>query len=255
MNRVLTLASFNISMIVAERMGLVLSWALFALQFGIFGSLMSHLVQSTKVQDYFFFYGVGLMVITVFDTGSFVGRRFVERAHEGELPYYLSLPISRRGFLESQAVYGVVATILRAGPPLIGVLAFTGRFTLPGAFFALLSLTTLGLGISGIMISFSFIAFKSIDIYNAIIAGLSALLVRFSTVFYPLIFIPSFYSPVAVFSPLTYGADLTRWILGFDPHLLLNPILAAVVVTAIALGTLSLSAGIVDKIIEGVKAA
>jgi hypothetical protein len=95
MNRVLTLARFNISMIVAERMGLVLSWALFALQISIFGSLMSHLVQSSKVQDYFFFYGVGLMVITVFDTGSFVGRRFVERAHEGELPYYLSLPISR----------------------------------------------------------------------------------------------------------------------------------------------------------------
>ncbi len=255
MNRVLTLASFNVSQIVAERAGLVLSWALFALQFGIFGSLMSHLVQSTKVQDYFFFYGVGLMVITVFDTGSFVGRRFVERAHEGELPYYLSLPISRRGFLESQAIYGIVATVLRAGPPLIGVLAFTGRFTLPGAFFALLSLTTLGLGISGIMISLSFIAFKSIDIYNAIIAGLSALLVRFSTVFYPLVFIPSFYSPVAIFSPLTYGSDLTRWVLGFDPQLLLNPVLAAVVVTAIALGTLSLSAGIVDKIIEGVKAA
>ena len=255
MNRVLTLASFNVSQIVAERAGLVLSWALFALQFGIFGSLMSHLVQSTKVQDYFFFYGVGLMVITVFDTGSFVGRRFVERAHEGELPYYLSLPISRRGFLESQAIYGIVATVLRAGPPLIGVLAFTGRFTLPGAFFALLSLTTLGLGISGIMISLSFIAFKSIDIYNAIIAGLSALLVRFSTVFYPLVFIPSFYSPVAIFSPLTYGSDLTRWVLGVDPQLLLNPVLAAVVVTAIALGTLSLSAGIVDKIIEGVKAA
>ena len=185
MNRVLTLASFNVSQIVAERAGLFLSWALFALQFGIFGSLMSHLVQSSKVQDYFFFYGVGLMVITVFDTGSFVGRRFVERAHEGELPYYLSLPISRRGFLESQAIYGVVATLLRAGPPLIGVLAFTGRLNLLGAFFALISLTTLGLGISGIMISFSFIAFKSIDIYNAIIAGLSSLLVRFSTVFYP----------------------------------------------------------------------
>jgi ABC-type polysaccharide/polyol phosphate export permease len=105
------------------------------------------------------------------------------------------------------------------------------------------------------MISFSFIAFKSIDIYNAIIAGLSALLVRFSTVFYPLIFIPSFYSPIAVFSPLTYGSDLTRWVLGFDPNLLLNPVLAAVVVIAIAVGTLSLSAGIVDKIIEGVKAA
>src|SRR5437588_11239014 len=111
MYRVILLTIFNCSMILAERMGLVLSWSLFALQFGIFGSLMSHIVQSTKVQDYFFFYGVGLMVITVFDTGSFVGRRFVESTHEGELSYYLSLPISRRGFPESPAVYGLVATI------------------------------------------------------------------------------------------------------------------------------------------------
>src|SRR5207245_11580190 len=102
MNRVLTLASFNVSQIVAERAGLVLSWALFALQFGIFGSLMSHLVQSSKVQDYFFFYGVGLMVVTVFDTGSFVVRRLVEPDHEGELLYYLSLSIPRRVFRESR---------------------------------------------------------------------------------------------------------------------------------------------------------
>jgi ABC-type polysaccharide/polyol phosphate export permease len=113
----------------------------------------------------------------------------------------------------------------------------------------------LGLGITGIMVSMSFIAFKSVDIYSAFLAGLSALIVRFSTVFYPLIFMPSFYSPVSVFSPLTYGADLTRWVLGFDPKFLLNPILAAAVVTGVAVGTLSLSARIVDKVIEGVKAA
>ncbi len=119
----------------------------------------------------------------------------------------------------------------------------------------MLALFLLGLGISGLMISFSFIAFKSIDIYSAVIAGLSALLVRFSTVFYPLIFLPNFYAPVSFLSPLTYGADLTRWVLGFDPSALLNPTIAALVVTAVAVGTLSLSARIVDKIIEGVKAA
>jgi hypothetical protein len=43
--------------------------------------------------------------------------------------------------------------------------------------------------------------------------------------------------------------------LGFDPNFLLNPILAAAVVTGVAVGTLSLSARIVDKVIEGVKAA
>ncbi len=254
MNRVWTLAAYNIRMLVSERTWLFLGWGLFALQMAVYGSLMSKLVAG-RVQDYLFFYAIGLMVITVFDSGSQVGRHFVEHAHEGELPYFLSLPVSRKGFLAAQAAYGVANTMLRVLPPLLGVLAFMGRFTVQGALFALLALFLLGLGISGIMISMSFIAFKSVDIYSAVIAGLSALLVRFSTVFYPLILMPNFYSPVSFLSPLTYGADLTRWLLGFDPQFLLNPVLAAAVVTAVAVGTLSLSAGIMDKVIEGVKAA
>src|SRR6266568_3738677 len=245
MNRVLTLAAYNVRMLLSLRTWFILAWALFGLQIAIYGSLMSKLV-STAVPNYLFFYGVGLMVITVFDSGADVGRHFVEHAHEGELPYFLSLPVSRGGFLAAQAIYGVTNTMIKVLPPLIGVLWFVGDLTIQGAVFALISMFLLGLGITGIMVSMSFIAFKSVDIYSAFLAGLSALIVRFSTVFYP---------PVSVFSPLTYGADLTRWVLGFDPKFLLNPILAAAVVTGVAVGTLSLSARIVDKVIEGVKAA
>lgn len=254
MNRVLTLTAFNIRVLLGERTWFFLAWALFGLQLAVYGSLMSRLV-NTNVPNYFFFYGIGLMIIIVFDSAADVGRHFVEHAHEGELPYFLSLPISRRGFLASQALYGVVNTLLKVAPPLLAVLYFAGRLTVEGAFFAIIALFLLGLGISGIMISLSFIAFKSVDIYSAVIAGLSALLVRFSTVFYPLIAMPNYYSPISALSPLTYGADLTRWLLGFDPHYLLNPLLAAAVVTAVAVGTLSLSTRIVDKLIEGVKAA
>jgi hypothetical protein len=51
------------------------------------------------------------------------------------------------------------------------------------------------------MVSLSFIAFKAVDIYLAVLAGLSALLVRFSTVFYPLAVMPNYYSPISVLSP------------------------------------------------------
>src|SRR2546427_6664860 len=128
MNRVLTLAAYNIKLLLSERNWFFLIWALFALQITIFGSLMSRLV-SGKVEDYLFFYGIGLMVITVFDSGATVGRNFVEHAHEGELPYFLSLPVSRRGFLAAQALYGVANTMIRVLPPLIGVLVFLGRLT------------------------------------------------------------------------------------------------------------------------------
>ena len=105
------------------------------------------------------------------------------------------------------------------------------------------------------MISMSFIAFKSVDIYIALVAGLSALLIRFSTVFYPMIFMPAFYQPVSYVSPLTYGADLTRWLLGFNSQLLLDPTLAVAIVVAVAVATISLSVTIMERIIEGVKAA
>src|SRR5207245_2997735 len=100
--------------------------------------LMSKLV-STAVPNYLFFYAVGLMVITVFDSGADVGRHFVEHAHEGELPYFLSLPVSRGGFLAAQAIYGVANTMIKVLPPLIGVLWFVGDLTIQGAVFALIS--------------------------------------------------------------------------------------------------------------------
>ena len=254
MNRILTLSVYQIRILLSEKTWFFLAWALFGLQITVYGSLMSKLV-STSVPNYLYFYAIGLMVITVFDTSSQVGRHFVEHAHEGELPYFLSLPVSRGGFLASQAIYGIAATIIKVLPPLLGVLWFIGDLTIQGTVFALVSMFLLGLGITGIMVSASFIAFKSVDLYSAFLAGLSALIVRFSTAFYPLIFMPHFYSPISVFSPLTYGADLTRWILGIDTGQLVDPLLAAAVITGVAIGTLSLSARIVDKVIEGVKAA
>ena len=254
MNRVLTLAVFNIRVLLGERMWFVLSWALFGLQLAIYGALMSTLVVGT-VQDYLFFYSIGLIVIIVFESSADLGRHFVEHAREGELPYFLSLPISRRGLFAANALYGATNTVIRVLPPLTVTLAVLGRFSVQGVVFALAALFLLGLGISGIMISMSFIAFKSVDIYIALVAGLSALLIRFSTVFYPMIFMPGFYQPVSYASPLTYGADLTRWLLGFNPELLLDPTLAVAIVVAVAVGTISLSVTIVERIIEGVKAA
>lgn len=216
MNRVLTLAVFNIRVLLGERMWFVLSWALFGLQLAIFGSLMSRLV---VIEDYFFFYSIGLIVIIVFESAADLGRHFVEHAREGELPYFLSLPISRRGLFAANSLYGATNTVIRVLPPLAVTLAVLGRFSVQGIILTMGALFLLGLGISGIMISMSFIAFKSVDIYIALIAGLSALLIRFSTVFYPLESITPIYGPTSYATPLTYGADLSRWVLGFEPQI------------------------------------
>ena len=50
MNRVLTLAKFNIGILLSERTSFILSWALFGMQMAVYGALMSRLV-SVNVPD------------------------------------------------------------------------------------------------------------------------------------------------------------------------------------------------------------
>jgi ABC-type polysaccharide/polyol phosphate export permease len=72
---------------------------------------------------------------------------------------------------------------------------------------------------------------------------------------YPFFFLPSQYALVATLSPLTYGSDLVRFILGFDPSILLNPYYAITVMAALAVSTLGLGLVLVQRLVEGVKSA
>jgi ABC-type polysaccharide/polyol phosphate export permease len=75
---------------------------------------------------------------------------------------------------------------------------------------------------------------------------------------YPLAFLAKTsqgYASAATLNPLSYGADLVRLILGFDPSSLLNPAVAVVVLMAVAVGTLGLSTFLLQRLVEGVKSA
>ncbi|NIO37264.1 hypothetical protein GTO27_06110, partial [Candidatus Bathyarchaeota archaeon] len=130
-----------------------------------------------------------------------------------------------------------------------------GNLTWISAIASVLTLFWLGFGVAGLMLALSFIAFKSSDLYTAIVTGLSTIIIRFSTVLYPFIFLPPQYASAAAFSPLTYGSDLVRFILGFDPSILLDPYYAVAILTALAVGTLGLGLILVQRLVEGVKSA
>jgi ABC-type polysaccharide/polyol phosphate export permease len=105
------------------------------------------------------------------------------------------------------------------------------------------------------MLGLSFIAFKSSDFYTAITTGLSAIIIRFSTVFYPYIVFPPGYVQVTSLSPLTYGADLVHLLLGFDPGMFLSPMAAIAVLVALAVSTIGLGMFLLQRLVEGVKSA
>ncbi len=232
---------------------IIMEWVTFTIQLAIYGALISQLV--TGISNYQQFYAIGFVVMMTFDMGSHTGRHFVEHAHEGRLPYLLSLPIPRSKLFLSIALQGGIELALMISVPLVITLVLIGNFTIISVAAAIATLFCLGFGVAGVMLGLSFIAFKSADLYTAITAGLSSIIIRFSTVLYPFIFLPPSYAAAALFSPLTHGSDLVRLFLGFDPNILLNPVHSAAILAALAVSTLGLGMFLLQRLVEGVKSA
>lgn len=235
---------------------IILQWFTFSMQLFIYGAILAQLVNAPALNGiYQQFYAVGFIVMMTFEIGSHTGRHFVEHAHEGSLPYLLSLPVSRSKLFLAIALQGGVELALMLTVPLSVTLFLLGNLSVISVAAAIAALFCLGFGVAGLMLGLSFIAFKSSDLYSAITTGLSALVIRFSTVFYPYIVFPAGYVQVTSLSPLTYGADLVHFLLGFDPNMLLNPIIAIAVLVALAVSTIGLGMFLLQRLVEGVKSA
>jgi ABC-type polysaccharide/polyol phosphate export permease len=254
MSNILRLVWFDLKPELKPPVWIFAEWTTFLIQIGIYGAILSQLVTAPELQfNYRQFFAVGVVIMITFNMASHTGRHFVEDAHEGRLPYLLSLPISRAQLFLTIALQGGVELALMLAVPLTVTLALIGNITWVSVLACILTLFWLGFGVAGLLLSLSFIAFKSSDLYNAIVVGLSAIIIRFSTVLYPFIFLPAQYASAAVFSPLTYGSDLVRLILGFNPSILMNPIYAVSVLAALSISTLSIGMILVQRLVEGVK--
>jgi ABC-type polysaccharide/polyol phosphate export permease len=253
MRELFTLLNFDLRETFDSVPWTVYFWFFFGFQYSVYGQLVSRLV-AYSLPNYYVYYGTGLLIIMTFNVASWSGRRFVEGAHEGRLRYILSLPIRRGELFLEQLMVGLIANIVRIGPPLVLVLWINGMS--PAVMLtSTLVLLSMSVGIMGIMISLSFIAFKSFDTYSAIVASMSAILIRFSTILYTLSFMPSSYASVARVNPLTYGSDLLRNALNIDVSQLLDPGVSVFVVAAVGVSMLTLGMALVPRTLEGVKSS
>jgi ABC-type polysaccharide/polyol phosphate export permease len=253
MRNVLRLVWFDLKAELKPPIWIIMNWVVFLVQIGVYGVMISQLV--TGIENYSRFFAVGLVILITFDMASHTGRHFVEHAHEGRLPYLLSLPIPRSKLFLTIALQGGAELALMLAVPLTVTLLIIGNLTWLSVAACVLTLFWLGFGVAGLMLGLSFIAFKSSDLYTAIVTGLSTIIIRFSTVLYPFIFLPVQYASAAVISPLTYGSDLVRFILGFEPTILLNPYYAVSVLAALSVSTLGLGLILIQRLVEGVKSA
>jgi ABC-type polysaccharide/polyol phosphate export permease len=167
----------------------------------------------------------------------------------------LSLPIGRGELFISQLLLGITVNLTRMIPPLILVLWLSGLFTPYTLVASIVVLSAVAIGVIGLMVSLSVVAFKSFDIYSAIVAALSALLIRFSTISYPVSSMTGSYAAVSRLNPVTYGSDLFRWAMGFSPSLLLDPYLSITVVIGLFVGTLFVGMFFISHVVEGVRSS
>ena len=228
-------------------------WLYFGFQFIVYGALLSRLV--VTLPNYLYYYGAGLLILVSFNVATWNGRRFVESAHEGRLRYLLSLPMKRNELFLEQVILGVLVSLSRVIPPLVLLLYLSGLFTPLALILSVIVLSLITIGIIGLMVALSVVAFKSFDIYSAIVAALSALLIRFSTMNYPISSMNGTIASVSLLNPVTYGSDLFRYSIGLDTSLLINPELAVTVVVALSVGALFLGMLLISAMVEGVKSS
>ncbi len=231
----------------------VYPWIYFGFQFFVYGAILSRLVVS--LDNYYYYYGTGLLILASFNVATWNGRRFVESAQEGRLRYILSLPIKRNELFLEQVMLGVIVSMSHVLPPLIIVLYLSGLFSGAALISSIVVLTLITIGIIGLMVSLSVVAFRSFDIYSAIVAALSALLIRFSTMNYPLSSMTRGIADVSLANPVTYGADLFRYSIGLDTSILINPVLGIAVVLALCVGTVFAGMFLISHVVEGVKSS
>ena len=129
MSNIIRLVWFDLKPELKPPVWIIMEWTVFLVQVSVYGAIISQLVTNPLIGDYRQFYSVGIVVMIAFDMASHTGRHFVEHAHEGRLPYLLSLPISRSKLFLTIALQGATELALMLSVPLTVTLIIIGNLT------------------------------------------------------------------------------------------------------------------------------
>lgn len=227
MKRLLLVVERDLRTLIQYKSILAMRWFFVVVQIWIFGLAVSRIV--IAMQDYFYYYAMGVVVMTLYSVAIFTGYEVYEEADEGFVEYLLSLPITRRELVLGRSIAGGLRSFIFMAPIIAGFLMFLGVSDLLKVVAALVALYGFAFGVSGLSITLA-VALKSGDKFDIIMGALDAFIVRLSSALYPQAFMPRSIATLSEFNPLTYATDLFRWSLDFDPRLLADPLVSLIVV-------------------------
>lgn len=199
----------------------------FVSQVVLFGLIASQMVEVAGLNYYKYYVG-GLAVMTLYSTAIYIGFDIYEEAEHGVFEYLLSLPVSRRQLALGRSIGGGLRAFIYVGPLMAVSLYVIGAFSPLNFLVAFLSLFLFAFGLSGMSITFA-VLIKSSDRFDIFMGILDALIVRLSTVMYPLAVITQtnpLYGGLAQFNPVSFASDLFRWGTGVGSIITIsNPLL------------------------------
>lgn len=225
MTKILLVVGRDLRSLIWHKSILIMHWFFVIIQIGIFGLAVSRIV--VVMPDYYHYYAMGVIVMTMYSVAIFTGYEIYDEADEGFVEYLLSLPITRRELVLGRSIAGGLRSFIFMSPIIAGFLLIMGVWDPFKLLTALAALYGFAFGVSGLSITLA-AALKSGDRFDIVMGALDAFIVRLSSALYPQAFMPGPISTASTFNPLTYATDLFRWSLNFDPKFLSNPAVALI---------------------------
>lgn len=227
---------------------LVMRWFFVIVQIAIFGLAISRMV--VTMDNYYYYYAMGVMVMTMYSVAIFTGFEIFDEAQEGYTEYLLSLPLTRRELVLGRSLAGGLRSLIFLAPVIATFMLLIGIADPFRVAMALIALYGFAFGISGLSITLAS-ALKSESRFDIVMGSLDAFIIRLSSAIYPQAFMPEPFKIISTLNPLTYASDLFRWSLNFNSQFLAKPE-TSVIVLAIFLVTFNFIGVIVyERNLEG----
>jgi ABC-2 type transport system permease protein len=248
MTKILLVIERDLRSLLQQKSILLMRWFFAIVQIGIFGLAMSRII--TVMQDYYTYYAMGVIVMTMYSVAIYTGYEIYDEADDGYTEYLLSIPLTRRELVLGRSLAGGIRSLLYMAPIIAGFMYLIGIADPLRVAMALVALFGFTFGVSGLSITLA-VGLKAGDRFDVVMGALDAFIVRLSTALYPQAFMPKPIALLSQFNPLTYASDLFRWSLNFNTQFLANPT-TAVIVLVIFLTTFNVSGVVIyERSLEG----
>ncbi|MEM2014519.1 MAG: ABC transporter [Desulfurococcaceae archaeon] len=256
----LLVALWDLTKLKNQKIFLAMRVTWFTIQVLVFARVISHIVSRVVVDytggvDYYYFYLIGVYTSLLYSTSISRGYIIAEEFDDGIVEYHLSLPIKRSVFAVGRVLGCGLSTIIFTLPMMVLVFIVLGSVSVLTALVSAIAALVFSMGVVSFVLLLVF-SIRSTDLTDILIGAIDAMLIRLSTVFYPLPAIEATgiapYYVAALMNPITHLSDFLRIIVFPEYYLVFRHGLVPTVVflLAFSMGLLVIAIEYYEKKLE-----